>query len=250
MFNHKVTQYRRKLKKNDRGFSLMESLISLTLFLFVALGSIEFFNLAKVQYFKLREEHETNEAAFAALDKMRMDFEEAGRGLLSAIKLGILSGLEEKDGKILIVSKEKNLMTSQNLVPGQTRIELTSSSGVKKNRQLCIHNSSHGEVKTISSVDDQGITLSSPLSHDYSWQSSTLSLLKNISLYLDVESKILRRKVNTSTPQPLLENTQTFDISYDGMTNLIHISFVLLDREDKKYETSILPKNLELAVKH
>ena len=69
-------------------------------------------------------------------------------------------------------------------------------------------------------------------------------------LYLDSESKILRRKVNTSTPQPLLEDAHAFDFSFDGTTNLIYISVALLDREDKKYEISILPKNLQLAARH
>lgn len=241
---------RNKKDNYRKGFSLIESLISLTLCSILVLGSLEFFNLAKVHYFKLKEEHEIHEAVFAALNKMRIDFEEAGYGLLSPVQLGVCSGIIEEGGKITVLSREVNLILSQNLVSGQTRIELPMTSDIKKNRKLCIHDSSRGEILTISSVDAQGIILSSPLSYAYSYQNSTLSLLKTTTYYLDEASKIIRRKVNTSSPQPLLDDTQSLDWSYDETTNLVQISLVLIDREDIRYEISILPKNLELAVKH
>jgi hypothetical protein len=74
---------------------------------------------------------------------------------------------------------------------------------------------------------------------------SEVIVVKQTSFYLDHKSLILRRKVNSSPAQPLLEGAEAVVFTYETPSNLINAS--ITTSEDKTYEISIFPKNLYLA---
>ncbi len=237
-------------KNSQNGFSLIECLISLFLFLIIVLSCLEFFTRTRNIFFKLKEKEEDREAVLAALDMMRTDLHQGGAGLSDPIQLGILEGISEDSGTLIICSKESELSLCNDLVEGQTRIQLEDTSGLKKGREICIFDSLNGEVLSISSVDKESIVLSSPLSYSFIKEKASLFLIKKISLYLDEKNLTLRRKINSSPAQPLLEETSLFGFERDKAANLVKLRLQLKTNKEKFYEISLFPKNAALAVTH
>ncbi len=182
----------------------MESILALMLFLIVVLASLEFFGFTRNLFLKLKDKEETREAALLALDKIKTDLLAGGLGLLEPVELGLLEGITQNEGTLVILSKEKNLTPLDDLLEGQTRIGLQSTSDVKKGRGICIFDRYKGEVKSISRVTKKSIILSSPLNFSFLKDKSQILLLKKISFFLDKDKQILRRKTNSSPAQPLV----------------------------------------------
>ncbi|MGB8952673.1 MAG: type II secretion system protein [Candidatus Aminicenantales bacterium] len=233
------------MKQN--GFSLIESLISLAVFSLVVFSALEFFGTTRTLFFKLKSVQETRESAVSAMDKMKIDILKSGQGLLKPISLGLLKGLEIKEDSLVLCRREKTLLLSKDIYSGQVNVHLEDTSGLKPGREVCISDSNKGEIQTIHAVDKESLTLSSPLNFSYLKEESQLLLLERISLYLDAGRNILRRKVNSSSPQPLLEEVDTFHVDYVGTANLAHIRFDLQKSKENFYEMSVFPKNLAFA---
>ena len=229
------------------GFSLIESLLSLSLFLIILVTSLEFFVSTRNHFFDLKYEQEINLAAYATLDKIRLDLCECGRGLVAPQSDGLLEAIGVSDNILTIQSKDKAIPLENNLVAGQTFIPLTSTTGIKKGQKLCFTHQEKGEVKTITSVDKRGLTLSSSLNFSYIKDEATVILIRTISFYLEAERGILRRKVNASPPPPLLEDVVAFDVAYDAAANLISLGLILKTKEENTYEASVFSKNLALV---
>lgn len=239
----------KKREPLEKGFSLIESLMSLSLFLIILLSSLEFFASARSHFLKLKDEQETNQAAYSGLDKMRVDLLQGGLGLLMPARLGVLESISKNNGTLIIYTKEKDLSLLTDLVSGQTRILVGSTKKIKKGRELCIFDSNKGEAKPISSVNKDSLVLSSPLNSSYLKDDTSLILLKKISLFLDENKHILRRKVNSSPPQPLVEDVTSFDFDYEKSSNLARLRLGLKANKNKerRYEISVFPKNTALA---
>ena len=236
--------------RSEAGFSLIESLLSLFLYLIIVLSSLEFFGFTRNIFLKLKTKQEVKEAALATLDKMRFDLLKAGLGLQQPISLGVLDGITESEDTLIIISKEKTFTPLGDLAAGQTIIQFSSTSKLKKGRKVCVFDSTKGEVKSISSVDKESIVLSSPLNFSSLKEETSVFLLREVSLFLDKNKHILRRKVNTSSAQPLLEEVGLFDFHYEKATNLVRLSLSFATNKEKAYETSVFPKNIALASLH
>ena len=228
-----------------QGFSLIESLISLSLFLFVVIASLEFFISSRDHFLMLKDEQEKDIAIFAGMDKMRIDILDCGRGLLSAQSLGIIAGVESSGGTLTVraVGKEMHLLCD--LVAGQTRITVQSTSGIAKGQEICICDDIRGEAQEILSVDNQSFMISSPLKFAYSQQETKVLSIEKVSFSLDQKSHILRRRVNSSPAQPLLEEVEDVHFSYEGASNLVEATLKMT--EGKEYAITVFPKNLGLV---
>jgi hypothetical protein len=178
---------------------------------------------------------------------MKADLLAGGSGLLEPIELGLLEGIAQEEGSLVILSKEKDLSPINNLLEGQTRIRLQSTYSVKKGREICIFDRTKGVIKSVSRVDKKSIVLSSPLNSSFLEEKTQVLLLKKISLYLDKDKQILRRKTNSSPAQPLLENTTSFGFSLEKTSVLVRLQLALESNKEKKYEISVFPKNAALA---
>jgi hypothetical protein len=236
-------------KNSEKGFSLMESVLALALFFIVVLASFEFFGFTRSLFLKLKTKEETREAAITALDKMRVDLLAGGSGLQKPIELGLLEGISQEEGALVILSREKNLSPLNDLLEGQTRIRLQSTSGLKKGREICIFDHHKGEVNSVSRADKKSIVLSSPLKHSFLEEKAQVSLLQKISFFLDKDKQILRRRTNSSPAQPLLEDAASFGLCYEKATNLARLYLTLKSNKEKKYEISVFPKNTALALR-
>jgi hypothetical protein len=240
-------QTRRISVTNRKGFSLIESLLSLTFFLMIILSSFEFFGTVRKIFFRLKDAQDSSESVAAALEKMRIDVLHAGRALAQPMSLGIVGGIELNNETLCLTIGEKTFALTANLAPGQTTVPVQDTEGLQAGREVCIFGGGRGEVLTIQSVDKITMRLSSPPSNAYLQHDSRIVLLQKIAFYLERGTSILRRKVNASPAQPLIEGVRFFGFSYDGPSNLVKVQIGLEKEREKTHEMSLLPKNMALA---
>jgi len=236
-------------EKQKKGISLIESLISLSLFLVIVLACLELFGFTRNIFLKLKIQEESKSAVFSALDKMKTDILSGGSGLLEPVQLGLLESITEDEGALIILSTEKNFASLNDLVTGQTKIFFQSISSLKKKKEICIFDTLKGEIKSIVSTANKSIVLSTPLDFSYSKDNAHIYLIKKVTLFFDKNKQIIRRKINSSPAQPLLEDVASFDFSYSKTTNLVSLRISLKLNEEKEYEISIYPKNAALGAK-
>jgi len=231
---------------HKKGISLIENLLSMALFLFIVMGVLEVFSLSRDHFMKIKTSQEANTAALSALDKIKADLQQCGKGFTELGFPGLVEPLSAENNILTLINVEKSFSLKNPLTAGQTRISLLNTLDFKKGKELYIADTTHGEIQIISSVDSTGILLSSPLINSYPVDVSELNLLNKIFFYLDESKKILRRKVNASPAQPLCEEVDSFECSFLPVTNLVKIHLFLTINPEKVYEISVFPKNTAL----
>lgn len=195
----------------------------------------------------LKESETSNTAVYAALDRIRRDLQDAGLGLTQAIALLVLEGISVNQEMLVILSKVKNLAVEEALVSGQQRIPTVDAADVKRGQLVCVMNPYGGEVHSVVATDRQSIVIEPPLPSSYVPDNTTVVLLRRISLFLDKADGVIRRKVNASPAQPLLEDVAGFEFDYMKQANLVRLGIVLISDEEKKYETAVFPKNTAMV---
>jgi type II secretory pathway pseudopilin PulG len=229
------------------GFSLLESLLSLALFAILFLAGLAFFNTIRNHFHSLQEAYESEESLQAAADKIKLDLEAAGLGLFAPMSRNLVQGIESSGESLVIHSLECAVRPSADLQPGQTRISVADSTEFRSGLTLCIIDRNRGECHLVGSVGRGFIILEDPLQNGYAAGITDLLLIRRVIYFLDRADLILRRKVNTSSAQPLLEDAADFEWDYDGTTHLTVISLRIHSPKEMSHELCIRPKNLALA---
>lgn len=235
--------------RSQPGFSLLECLISLSLGLLILISALEVFSQSRKIFNKLKETQESSLAAVATLEKIREDLEAAGAGLPRRIFDSDLKVLEATGGSLIIFSKDDFLrLTSEAWTAQESlQIELKTArlSSLRNGRALYITDGTKGQLIFITGVWETRLSISPPLSDSYKVGQTEIYLLRKVEIYLDTDQKILRRKVNDTSGQPLMEEVASFESTYDSEKNLVESS-LSTESGGKSYEYQqvIYPKNL------
>jgi len=227
-----------------KGFSLLESLLSLSLTLFIALAGCEFFGVSRAFFFRLKERSENRQAALAALDMIGQDVHRAGRGLGLPLSLGLASGLEIVEGVLHLERGGKDLGLTADVQPGQTALVVRDAEGLKRKRRVCLVRPGQGQVLEVTNVQDKTLTVNPAADAFYPKEEASLLLLETVDYYLDALAGVVRRKMNEGSGQPLLEDVTRLECTSEGGSFLTTIRLALRPQEEKTYEISVLPKNL------
>lgn len=232
-----------------KGMTLIESLIGLSLFLLILTASLEFFGLARAMFVKLRDAADEAQAAAAAQDKIRIDLMRAGQGLIPPMKLGLVEAVTVNSEGLTIRRAERTTDLEEDLIEGQTSLTAGFIDGAKKGVELCFYDSFKGEIREIARVEGTCPILSSPLAYSYSRESARVAALEKVDVFLDREDRIVRRRIDSGSAQPLVENVEAFACSFDKGRNLASVSFVLASRsgKEKTHELWLYPKNAGLS---
>jgi len=230
-----------------RGFTLLESLVGMVIFLLVICGSLEFFGTSARIFSRLLGRQENRQAAWAALDRIRADIREAGRGLARPIRLGVLSGFEQADDRWILVAAEANLALRADPAAGTTILSVSDAVGDWAGRALCLCDGRKGETAVISSAGNGTLALAAPLLQSYRAAETSSAVLRKTAVYLDAGSHILRRKIDSSPAQPLLEDVQTFALSVDSAGDLAMVRLSLSSAPEEFYALKILARNAALG---
>jgi type II secretory pathway pseudopilin PulG len=231
----------------NSGFTLIECLLGLTLSLFVITAGLEFFIGAQRSFSRLKEREEAGQAALAALDRMRIDLLHAGRGLSSEIGLGLVEAAEASADELRTTSLEKELRLSAEAHAGDTRLFLVSTTDIAVGQRLTLREGPAGEARTIARVEAGAIIIDTPLMRNYTPATATLSLLELVAYFVDRPSRILRRRVNTASAQPMLENTAAAAWSLDPIAPLVRIRLEIGVEGAHPHEATVFLKNPALA---
>ena len=230
-----------------KGFSLIECLLAMSLFMIVLTSSLQVYLSVRTHFHNLIQAEEAHTAAHAALDRMKADIQEAGSGLHEALALGWFDALHLSENRLTLRFAESEHPVNSGVSPGNEWIPLDSTGEFKTGQEVCIHDSFRGELKIIRRIADTGIWLSSPLIGEYRPYETSLIKIKKISFYLDRRSHILRRKVNSSPAQPLCENVSRLVLQYETALNLVSVLLTMSKEEDTPHETTIFPKNIAVT---
>ncbi len=229
------------------AFSLLECLLALSLFFFTALAAMEFFGAARTAFFKLKDSEEASLAAASALQKVRLDLAGAGRGLGAAA--GAVDPLTLDAGVLEIVSVEQAYELAADVAPGDTEIRLASSADWRPRREICLVEGNRAEVRALATVDGASAVLSEPAGGGYAAGRARVLLLERIAFFMDADGRTLRRRVNGSSAQPLLEDIRAAELDYDPVSNIVAFDVTLDAPGAKTHGLSYFPKNVRFAAR-
>jgi prepilin-type N-terminal cleavage/methylation domain-containing protein len=229
------------------GFTLIECLIGMALSLLIIVSSLQFFGQAQKAFFRLKEREEAGQSALAALDKMRVDLLHAGRGLAGEMAHGLIEAVRSTEDELLTTSFDRPLTLSGTAHAGDVRLLLASTADISSGQEICFRDGREGELRSVKSVEHGAVILEQPLERDYSPDTAALSLLENVAYFLDGPARILRRRVNAGSAQPLLENAAATIWNYDPEARLVRVRLELSVEGARPYETTVFLKNPALA---
>ena len=229
------------------GFTILECLLAMTIFSVIVLAGFECFGTARRLFSKLRSAQDDRLDVLIALDKIRADVQAAGAGLAVPAALGLIFPVAEDAGELRLASAEKSLAIPDGLARGQTEIPLSDARGLAAGRTVCVCGGMKGLLARITSIDGSVVRISPPLTHSFGAGEASLLLVQEVALFLDPETAVLRRRVNASSAQPLLEGAGSFSFSIEPLSSLTRVRLVLSSQETT-YEIAILPKNALFAL--
>ncbi len=233
--------------RRQAGFTLVELLVGLTLSLFVISTGAEFFGLAHRIFARLKTREEADQAALAAIDRMRIDLLHAGRGLAGEAAAGLVVPVRADEAELRTTTLERGLVLAGAALPGATRLALASTTDIARGQEVAIIQDGAGEVRTVARVEPGAVVLDLPLEGGYDPARASVSLLESVAYRLDPASRVLRRRVNGGTAQPLLEDTSLATWVLDPETPLVRVRLELGVEGAHAHETTVFVKNARLA---
>jgi len=234
-------------KSGFSGFSLLESLIGLSLSLFILISALEVMTQARRIYSRSQNEQETALGAAVALEKIREDLEQAGTGLDGRRPEADCWPVKVENSVITIFSGEITVKLAADIEAGQTSVLIIPWSGsdskLRAKRSMLFAGQDQIELVEITAVLNNRLIVSPAFSSSFRAAESTAYLLETVELYLDTKQLILRRRVNGTSGQPLLEDISSFQPAYDQPGNLVSIRLGTGLKKEKSYELLFYPKN-------
>jgi type II secretory pathway pseudopilin PulG len=239
--------------RKPAGFTLIEGLIGLSLSIFIITAGLEFFVRTEKAFSRLKTREEAGQAALAALDRIRIDLLHAGRGLSAEIALGLIEAAEVVGGELRTASAERELRLAAGAAAGATRLLLASTADIAPGRRIALRQGAAGEVRTVIRVEPGAAVLDGPVERSYDPETATVSLLELVTCFLDARSGVLRRRVNGTSAQPLVDDAAAVTWDLDRAASLVRIRLELDDPVSADiegahpHEATVFLKNPALA---
>ncbi len=235
----------------SRGMTFIECLIALFLMLLIIASLLEITRSCRRFFFTLKESQEFNQEIWAGQDRIRQDLNKAGLGLEPLLVSGLLLAVESKGTGLSIYSRESSFPLKIEAPAGSTTIHVSHNNSISRGQLITLIDGQKIELFRTEKVEKDRLTLSQPTKESYSINGFILAI-EEVFYYLDEENRILRRRVNASSGQPLLENVKHFSWSIDNSGKIkITLTFVIakeLSREkERNYEITAFPKNVLIA---
>ncbi len=228
-----------------KGFTLVECLTAMALGLFIFCAALEFFVSAEKLFFKLKAGEEGGQAVLAALDKISIDLHRSGQDLVPALKLGLVAALDASENILTVRRGGRIVSLAEDAGAGDARLTLSSVTDMRPGRWICLWDESKGEVGEIAETEaaTRSVVLVSPLAGAFRREASTVALVEETVIFMDGGSGTLRRRVNLSSAQPLLDDVAAAEFTYDPENNLAVVRLRVTAHGGRVYETSVFPKN-------
>ncbi len=199
----------------EKGFSLMETIISMTLSLFILLFTSLFVDFVRKESLKGKEEMEDLQEIYSGIDRLGYEIKRCGIGL------SLL--WEKEDYKILSISENSISLRRGNgksflkerAFKGEKRIIVEEPFLFKERREVIITNKIRFENNKILKIKKHEIRLSDSLEDDYP-EGAEVIQINFISFKYDMGKKVLRMSQNSGSYQPLIERIENCTFKKDG----------------------------------
>ena len=233
--------------RRERGFTLAELLVGLALSMFIISSGVEFFALAQRAFLRLKAREEAGQAALAAIDRMRIDLLHAGRGLTGEMAAGLVEAVRADEAGLRTTALERTLTLAAEVAPGTARLPLVSTADIAGGQVVVLRNGAAGEVRMVAGVEPGAVHLDRPVAAAYAPATATVSLVEIVSYSLDGPARVLRRRVNGGSAQPVLENASLAFWAYDPEARLARIRIELDVEGAHPHEATVFVKNASLV---
>lgn len=228
------------------GFTLVECLLATSLLMLIFAGAVELSRFSKRFFFRLKDSQEFNQEIWAAQDRLCRDVARAGFGLADLISAGIIGGAENEGTSLAIYSEETSFPLPFEVASGSQIIELTATDSFSRGQLIALIEANKAEIATVEKVEKGRLILSKPVLGEYKNSTARLIAIEKICYFLDEKTQILRRKVNLSPAQPLLEEVSSFLWAIEP-PGFINISLTFNKEPDTIHEIKLAAKNILLA---
>ncbi len=236
-----------RISSHFEGFSLLENLLSLTLSLFILVSALEVITQVKKVYNRLQAQQEASLAASIALEKIREDLEKAGTGVNGCRPSVDRWPIKVENSQLTLLSGELEIKLASDVEAGQNWALIVpwagSGSKLRSGRIILITSQGQTDLVEIVNVSNNLVTLSPAFSSSFRRAESIAYLLEEVEIYLDLKQSTLRRKVNKTSGQPLLEEVYDFQPTYAPEMNLAWIKLQTGSKKEKTHELFFYPKN-------
>ena len=112
---------------------------------------------------------------------------------------------------------------------------------------VVLRNGAAGEVRMVAGVEPGAVHLDRPVTAAYAPATATVSLVEIVSYSLDGPARVLRRRVNGGSAQPVLENASLAFWAYDPEARLARIRIELDVEGAHPHEATVFVKNASLV---
>lgn len=235
----------RLIKLRSFGLTLLECLIALSFMLLIIAALIELSRACRRFFFNLKESQEFNQEIWAGQDRMRRDLNKAGLGLEPCLVSGLLLAIESKGGGFSIYSQESSFPLKAEVEAGSMAILVNHDSSISRGQLIALIDDQKTELFKIEKVEKDRLTLNQPTKERYSINGCVIAI-EEIFYYHDKGNNILRRRVNASAAQPLLEKVKHFSWSIENRGQ-VKITLIFEREKEMNYEIMAFPKNAIMA---
>lgn len=225
--------------------TLMEGLIALSLMLLIMAALLESARICRQFFFKLKETQEFNQEIWAGQDRLRRDLNKAGLGLEPCLASGLLLAVESKASGFSIYCREASFPLKTELAAGSMVIPVDHNNSISRGQFIALIDDNRVELFRVERAEKDRLFLHQPIKESYSSQGYVLAI-EEIFYSYDQVNKIVRRRVNASSSQPLLEKVTSFSWLSEA-SGPVKIKLTFESEKEMTYEIKVLPKNALIA---
>ncbi|MEW6455286.1 MAG: prepilin-type N-terminal cleavage/methylation domain-containing protein [Acidobacteriota bacterium] len=224
----------------QKGFSLLELLVSFSISIFIFYLFSTFINFSIKNLSLIKKNEEKNSSLFLSLEKIKLDVSKAGMNLRYSD--GSLS-VEKKSLKIKFA--EYSTFPSREILSGQNIIYVEDSSFFKENREILIYDFLNREINKIKSKGKNFLILYDNLKNTYLKSTAEIFLIETIDYKFYQDQKVLKYSENGGYFQPLIENIEEAIFEFNEDFKLLSVKITINPSESLKF--TYFAKNLFLS---
>ncbi|MCU0277119.1 MAG: hypothetical protein MUF02_09790 [Acidobacteria bacterium] len=205
-----------------KGFGILEMLVALSLGLGVLTVIIAHSTEAARVDRKVTANQERLEAIFHAVDTIKSDLNKCGMRLQEARPLCGLAPFTSTAGAFACSYGVADEALLEGAVRGQQAIKVAGNDFFKKGRAVLLYDLG-GQAWEMNEIEyrlDGALVLKNRLQNDFA-RSSTVVAMKKVEYRYEAPRRVLKRKADNGTFQPLLEEVSDFYVTFFPEANSV-----------------------------
>ncbi len=208
----------------EKGLSLVEASISLTLSLFILFFTSMLVDSVRKESFKGKEEMEDLQELYSGMDRIGYEMKRCGLGLDGLEGIGELKAFELSEICVSIKRGNRQSVLKENCYMGEKVIWVKEPELFKEGREILITDFLNHELNKIKKIEKGEFWLENGLENNY-YKGSKVIQIDSISFKFDKSNKVLRLSQNSGPFQPLIERVEELKFEKNGKLINIKIGY-------------------------